>query len=228
MLNNPLALTDPAGLSVRHHHHGAHSMDEDESDCDMPGADECGNDDDGNDDGGNDDTCDAQCQQQQQLEQAEDAAYIALLNPLCDFVIGGDPGEGGQILANLSSANSLVNIEVGQPVDVNNQPIQGANASTNSQTVITADGSQVNGAITTINPNGQFFNGYTDPSGNSRFGLTDQQNQVVTLLHEVGHEIDFLANGVANGSNTMIVPDGPNTTPGASLDNSALVANNCT
>ena len=49
VLNNPLALTDPAGLSVRHHrHHRVHSMDE-ENDCE----DGCpGDDDDDDDDGG--------------------------------------------------------------------------------------------------------------------------------------------------------------------------------
>jgi RHS repeat-associated protein len=49
VLNNPLALTDPAGLSVRHHrHHRVHSMDE-ENDCE----DGCpGDDDDDDDDAG--------------------------------------------------------------------------------------------------------------------------------------------------------------------------------
>jgi hypothetical protein len=61
VLNNPLALTDPAGLSVRHHRHRAHRMDDGDDDDD--------DDDDGDDD--DDDTCDTQCQQQQQQQEEQ-------------------------------------------------------------------------------------------------------------------------------------------------------------
>jgi RHS repeat-associated protein len=71
VLNNPLALTDPTGLSVRNRHHRAHRMDDGDDD------DDDDDDDDGDD---NDDTCDAQCQQQQQqqeqqYQQPQDPSY---------------------------------------------------------------------------------------------------------------------------------------------------------
>jgi len=147
---------------------------------------------------------------------------IALLNPLCDLVVDGGTGQAIQILSNLPASN--VSIDVGQPVNGANQPIQGANASTNAVGIYSPDGTQTNGAQIYINPNGEFFNGY-----NGRFGLSDQQNQVVTTLHEIGHAIDYLDDGLANGTNgTLIAPDDPQSAPGASLQNSQLIANNCT
>jgi RHS repeat-associated protein len=215
--NNPLSLADPLGLVTLN--------------CDI--EDFCTDDDGGGGGGGPDPGC-PECSPlgpppepigtgggggggggRGELQQAKDDAFLALLNPDCATLIAGDSGLAGILLATASGAVSISLDSLTNPV---------ANAQTEQVTLRNgSDDFTTNGADITINVNGNFMNGY-----NGRFGLSDQDNRAVTLLHELGHAMAYLGNDGYDQSATFIMKDGSDQGGlSISMVNSSIVANTC-
>jgi RHS repeat-associated protein len=235
VMNNPLALTDPAGLSVRHHHH-PHTMDDgddgDDDTCDMPGEDTCGDDgDDGSDDStdnSGDGACDATCQILQQINQAAQEDVYALGDSGCAQTVDGGSPAAASTLASPNGDNPLQTT-----ITTGDQPPTTQGGST-FVTGATTEGTPVNFPETnipmyygppvtiTVNTNSSSLFLHAMP------GYSIQLTQAIDLMHEVAHA------AVDNGLSSVVVDDSTQATGGSqqasadlSQQNNAAIASAC-
>jgi RHS repeat-associated protein len=186
VMNNPLALTDPAGLSARRHHRPHSNLlgacpifgDDDDDGCGGGGGGGDDDDDDDDDNSGNppdDPPCDFDCQ----LQQAEQNALNALSNPDCAQAVDGGTGfaatalvqamSGGDpsspLYGSTASGVTMQGGDLGANIVTPNgfsgtgaktSPTFSYDTNDNGQLVNTG----VNGAVITVNsnPNGEFLN----------------------------------------------------------------------
>ncbi len=219
-LNNPLALIDATGLSVRHRH-GPHAFDcpIDISCVEDPFGSDDDSDDDGDDSGygyGDNSSCDATCQVQQALLNS----LMALLtNSNCAALIGGSSAAGqaaviediaGQLFGN---PNQFIQFN---PGPVSSVPSDAYATTFPGPISVTLPGdsnpSLMSGVQINIGPN--FYN---PPSWAALPPGGVAQNQENGILEEFGHATGFL-NAPANQSYGY-----PNAT-GIMMDNSTNLA----
>jgi RHS repeat-associated protein len=233
--NNPLALTDPAGLSARHRR--ARGMDDDPEDPVCGDDDDCSGGGGGGGGGGScdptDPTCDPSdpgdptdptCGTQCQLQQVEQTDVNALNDPGCaDAVAGGSPQAAATLGVN-NGAASLATVQLGS-VD----PIPGVGLPAIETTAVPTymydsygtpiipTGFTVTMTINTAS--GGFF------SGPPLAGYSTSLTQAIGLLHDTGHAANF------NGLYTAVVTDDPAVvgvaSPYISTENDVNIGNDC-
>lgn len=159
-------------------------------------------------------------------------ALNALQNPACAQLIDGGTGQAADIiLSNLFGTPGAATIQPG----TTSNPDSVAEFSPDSQPnplVLPSLFSQGAGdtSTITINSNGYFFNGYPD---DTPFNYSDQIDQAVTVLHEVGHSVGVYNAGpnyspIVPGAITGVLPDGGDALGGmVSQTNTERVAETC-
>jgi RHS repeat-associated protein len=236
-VNNPLALIDATGMSVkRRRPHGMddlNSCGDDDGDCndddDGGGSDDDNNGDDNGDCQGDacvtdpDPTqnCDDQCQANQALQNA---LMAVLTNTNCAALIGG-PSAAGQAAAAGAIAGQLF----GNPnsnISFSAEPDPGISGFAETDLV-----QYPTPGVTMGLGSGFYDPGYTAQNGLS--SLSFAQNQTVTILHEYGHAMGDLYAMSNNGqygydvTTNIMWPDSPLTNPGVSNQNDQNVAGAC-
>jgi RHS repeat-associated protein len=216
--NNPLSLIDPLGLE------DCASDDDDDNNCN-------GDNDNGSDDNsGSPNTCDAACELQQQISQAEQQDLYALPDATCANAVDGGTG------------TAAVTISANQTLDPGSADLYNAYVPGGSLgSISTADIGSGHIAVETFgnvmgsdiyvnsNPSGGFLSIGNWPAVDSTGapvivqigvpGYGPQASRAIVLAHDLAHA----ANNA--GLQTAVVPDAGDST--MSLQNSAAIGNAC-
>lgn len=178
----------------------------DPSSCDPDACGDDGNGDDGNGNNSTDNGCDADCQQQNQVD-----ALNALGNPECGQAVDGGSGAAAlTILSNMASPGDTSNsaLSLGPITSTDLGPAMGATATNLGPSVTSVWGNQ-----TQIQTNTNPLAGYIP-------GVPAGATLVVSLLHDLGHA------AYNAGLSTVVTPNDAVNPPGVSPDATPSMMNN--